>query len=79
MNFNYDLNIRDVSKSYQYFQSIFSNFFQFCFLQYWLDCPTENSKYKAISNIYGVITIGQVTPLTHLFVDEEVKLFFFKI
>lgn len=27
--------------------------------QYWLDCPTEQSKYHAISNIYGVITIGQ--------------------
>ena len=29
------------------------------FTQYWLDCPTEHSKYHAISNIYGVITIGQ--------------------
>ena len=30
------------------------------FRQYWLDCPTEMSKYQAISNIYGVITIGSV-------------------
>ena len=26
--------------------------------QYWLDCDTEQEKYQAIANIYGVITIG---------------------
>lgn len=27
--------------------------------QYWVDCPSQESKYKAIDNIYSVITIGQ--------------------
>lgn len=27
--------------------------------QYWVNCPTEESKYQAIDNIYSVITIGQ--------------------
>jgi len=27
--------------------------------QYWVDCPTPEDKFAAISNIYGVVTIGQ--------------------
>ena len=27
--------------------------------QYWVDCATPEAKFNAISNIYGVVTIGQ--------------------
>jgi len=27
--------------------------------QVWVDCPTPEAKYRAIANIYGVVTIGQ--------------------
>ena len=27
--------------------------------QYWVDCATPDAKFNAISNIYGVVTIGQ--------------------
>lgn len=29
--------------------------------QVWVDCPTPEAKYRSIANIYGVITIGQVS------------------
>ena len=28
--------------------------------QVWVDCPSPEAKYRAIANIYGVVTIGQV-------------------
>ena len=28
--------------------------------QYWVQCETEELKYNAIANIYGVVTIGKI-------------------
>ena len=34
--------------------------------QYYVECMSEESKYQAISNIYGVITIGQAIIFCHV-------------
>jgi ATP-dependent RNA helicase DDX19/DBP5 len=33
--------------------------------QYWVQCETEQLKYNAIANIYGVVTIGQAIIFCH--------------
>ena len=36
----------------------------------WVDCPTPEAKYRSIANIYGVITIGQVSNCLRHLVDK---------
>lgn len=34
--------------------------------QYYVRCRTENEKYQAIQNVYGVITVGQAIIFCHV-------------